>query len=742
MEECKGCISNVVYHNDENGYTVFEMQCEDGSFMTCVGVVPFINEGEFVVAKGNYVTHHLYGEQFSFKSIELVQPEDKLSMLRYLSSGAITGIREGLAKRIVERFGDKTFEIMEKEPERLQEVKGISEKKARQIGIQFEEKKDMRAALVFLQKYGISNNLAVRVYRKYKQELYTVIENNPYQLADDIKGVGFKIADDIARRVGFDLDSKERIRAGITYVLNNACNDGNVFLTKEELIGGAVEQLGVSIEATKAVVDDMKVDRSIVVSEENYFYLPSLYYSELNCARMLTDLNVSFRSASNYEKLIDEIIKREKLEIDKSQRQAVIEAMDSGLLVITGGPGTGKTTTINMIIECLKSEGMDILLAAPTGRAAKRMTETTGNEAQTIHRLLEYNASKMSEDEDRNIVSEGELFGRNEWNPLETDVLIIDEMSMVDIFLFHSLLKAISIGTRLILVGDVNQLPSVGPGNVLKDIIESRCFNVVELTTIFRQAAQSDIVVNAHRINAGNSISLDNKSKDFFCLKRDDAHGVLEVMLWLVRDKMPKYVNCTPFDIQVLTPMKMGELGVKRCNEVLQMYLNPESPQKNQIEVHDTILREGDKVMQIKNNYQLEWEIRGYNKLIVSEGTGVFNGDCGIIEEVDTYNKAITVKFDDDKYVHYTDQEFEELELAYAITVHKSQGSEYPVVILPLLSVPRPLMNRNILYTAVTRGKNCVTIVGSKACVENMIAGVSDQVRNSTLAERIIHIDD
>lgn len=407
--------------------------------------------------------------------------------------------------------------------------------------------------------------------------------------------------------------------------------------------------------------------------------------------------------------------------------------------MITGGPGTGKTTTINMIIECFREQGLSILLAAPTGRAAKRMSEATGYEAQTIHRLLEYNGALLeNEDQDEN---QADLFGRNEWNPLETDVVIIDEMSMVDIFLFHSLLKAVAVGTRLILVGDVNQLPSVGPGNVLKDIIASHCFNVVKLSRIFRQAAESDIIVNAHRINAGEEIALDNQSKDFFCLKRDDSHGVLEVMLWLVRDKMPKYTNCTPFDVQVLTPMKKGELGVYRCNEVLQRYLNPEAPGKNQMELHGVVFREGDKVMQMKNNYQIKWQIRGYNQMMIEEGTGVFNGDCGIITDIDNFNKEMTVRFDDEKYVTYAQGNLDELELAYAITIHKSQGSEYPAVVLPLLAGPKPLMNRNILYTAVTRGKKCVTIVGSRETVKEMIRNKSEQMRYSSLRERLVELE-
>ena len=598
----------------------------------------------------------------------------------------------------------------------------------------------MRSATIFLQDYGISNQLAVKIYKTYGIDLYGVVKETPYKLAEDIQGIGFKIADDIAKKAGFALNDPNRIRAGILYVLGLGTNEGYVYMPEPMLLKEAVYRLEVTAEQVMTVLEEMEIQRVVIVSEERNVYLPTLYYAELNCARMLWDLNIPLEGDEEYAmKQIASLEAQEELELDDQQRIAVKEAMHSGLLVVTGGPGTGKTTTINMIIRCFEKQGMSIMLAAPTGRAAKRMTEATGCEAQTIHRMLEYNGAPGEQEE--NVDRGAEQFGRNEWNPLETDVIIIDEMSMVDIYLFHSLLKAVAVGTRLILVGDVNQLPSVGPGNVLKDIIQSHCFNVVKLSRIFRQAAESDIIVNAHKINAGEPISLDNQSKDFFCLKRDDSHGVLEVMLWLVRDRMPKYTHCTPFDVQVLTPMKKGELGVHRCNEVLQRYLNPETPGKPQIESHGVLFRQGDKVMQMKNNYQIKWEIRGYNGYCVEEGSGVFNGDCGIIQEIDAYNKQVTVLFDEEKYVTYSQGELDELELAYAITIHKSQGSEYPAVVLPLLAGPRPLMNRNILYTAVTRGKKCVTIVGSRETVQNMIKNQSEQLRYSSLAGRIQEIE-
>lgn len=740
MEERKGYVSHIIFRNVENGYTVFELEDTEGETETCVGNFPFINEGEYVSVQGEMVQHPVYMEQLKVTSFQVQDPDDQIAILRYLSSGAIAGIRGGLAKRIVDKFGDKTFDIIEKEPERLAEVKGISEKKARAIALQFEEKREMRSAMLFLQGYGVSNQLAVKIYKAYGSGLYEIVKENPYQLAEDITGVGFRIADDIARKAGFELDSDYRIRAGLLYVLGLGTNEGYVYMPEQQLMKEAVYRLEVSAERLMYVLEQMTIDKAVIVTEERNVYLPALYYSELNCARMLTDLNVPMgRDTGSCDAVIGRVAKREGLELDRQQKIAVREAMSTGLLVITGGPGTGKTTTINMMIQCLREEGLEILLAAPTGRAAKRMSEATGCEAQTIHRLLEYNGSLLEEGS-REENNQSELFGRNEWNPLETDVLIIDEMSMVDIYLFHNLLKAVAVGTRLILVGDVNQLPSVGPGNVLKDIIRSHCFNVVKLSKIFRQAAESDIILNAHRINAGEEIGLDNKSKDFFCLKREDSHGVLEVMLWLVRDKMPKYTGCTPFDVQVLTPMKKGELGIYRCNEVLQRYLNPESPDKNQMESHGQLFREGDKVMQMKNNYQIKWQIRGYNQMVVEEGGGVFNGDCGIITEIDNFNKEVTVRFDDEKYVTYPQGNMDELELAYAITIHKSQGSEYPAVVLPLLTGPKPLMNRNILYTAVTRGKKCVTIVGSRETVQNMIHNKSEQMRYSSLTERILEI--
>ncbi|MDR1700345.1 MAG: ATP-dependent RecD-like DNA helicase, partial [Lachnoclostridium sp.] len=710
MIEQEGYIEKIIYRNVDNGYTVFEL----GEEIVCTGSFPFISEGEYIVVRGNKIQHSVYGDQIKVESYEIKEPEDILAVQRYLASGAISGIRAGLAKRIIDQFGEDTFRIMEYEPERLSEVKGISDKKARSIGEQFTEKKEMRNALIYLQGFGISNHLAVKIFNQYHDELYVIIKHNPYQLAEDIYGMGFKMADEIARKAGLEIDSVYRIRSGIQYVLVLAGNVGHVYLPEELLVQNAVEILGVDLKAIEEEIVRMGADKQIIIKEEKgerRVYLLSMYHSELSAARMLLDLNVRTGVLpERLETILKNVEKREKIELDEHQLLAVREAIMSGLLVITGGPGTGKTTTINTIIHALEEEGLEILLAAPTGRAAKRMSETTGRTAQTIHRLLEYNGG-ISEEEKNDSKSQGglkqqgESFERNEWNPLEADVVIIDEMSMVDLMLCYHLLKAIPIGTRVIFVGDVNQLPSVGAGNVLRDIIDSHCCNVVKLTKIFRQAAKSDIVVNAHRIiNAESeedisSLKLDNKSEDFFCLEKEDSHSIMEVVLWLVRDKMPGYVKCHPFDVQVLTPMKKGELGVVRCNQILQKYLNPERPGKPQMEAHDTLFRQGDKVMQIKNNYQIEWKIRGAGNIVISEGTGIFNGDCGTIKEINTFSKEITVEFDERREVIYSISALDELELAYAITIHKSQGSEYPAIVIPLLGGPRMLMNRNLLYT-------------------------------------------
>ena len=732
MEEIKGYVEHIVYRNEDNGYTVFHLNNEDGE-VTCVGNFHFIEEGELLRMEGEYTTHKLYGLQFAVQTSEVCEPEDLVSIERYLGSGAIKGVGAALAGRIVKKFREDTFRIIEEEPERLAEVKGISERKAREIAVQAEKKKDLRRAMIYLQKYGISTTLAAKIYQQYGRNVYRIIEENPYRLADDVAGVGFKTADEIAAKVGIHTDSDYRIRSGIFYTLMQSIGEGHVYLLKDALTWRAGRLLEVEIDNIEKYLMDLAMEKKVVLKEAEdgvRVYSSRFYYMELNVAKMLHDLNIS--EEVSRERLLERLGKIEDatgLFLDEMQRKAVMEAAKQGILVLTGGPGTGKTTTINAMIRLFESEGMTILLAAPTGRAAKRMTETTGYEASTIHRLLEVSGNPEEE------AIGG--FQRNEENPLDTDVLIIDEVSMVDLPLMNALLKAVMPGTRLILVGDQNQLPSVGPGSVLKDIIASGCFPVVMLTKIFRQAGESDIVVNAHKINRGEPVILDNKSRDFFFLKRQEPDVIISVMLTLIQKKLPKYVNAGIYDIQVMTPMRKGLLGIERLNQILQQYLNPPSPEKSEREYADRLFREGDKVMQIKNNYQLEWKIQTKYGLTVDKGQGVFNGDMGVVREINTYEETITVEYDEHRQVVYPYSMMDELELAYAITVHKSQGSEYPAVVIPLLQGPRQLYHRNLLYTAVTRAKKCVTLVGSEAVFQEMIRNNQDQKRNTSLAERI-----
>ena len=730
MEKLAGYVEHIIYRNADNGYTVLNLVSGEEE-ITCVGIFSAIAEGENIEASGDYTDHPTYGKQFKVESFEEKAPEDEEAIERYLGSGAIRGIGLALAARIVRRFKADTFRIIEEEPERLAEVKGISERKAMEIADQVNEKRDLRQAMIFLQQYGITMNLAVKVYQQYGQEVYGIIRENPYRLADDIEGVGFRTADEIAVRVGIRMDSDFRIRSGILYVLLQASTEGHTYLPEEELTRRTGQLLEVGEEQIEKQYMDLAIERKIIMKQgenQTQIYAASFYYMEANTATMLKQLNVSYDVPDlEIEERVRRIEKQTGMELDEHQMTAVKEAVRNGLLIITGGPGTGKTTTINTIIKYFEMEGLDIFLAAPTGRAAKRMSETTGFEARTIHRMLELNGG----------VDGAAGFERNEQNPLETDVVIIDEMSMVDISLMHALLKAVAVGTRLILVGDVNQLPSVGPGSVLRDIIRSHECNVVMLTKIFRQASTSDIIVNAHKINQGEEVTLDNKSMDFFFLKRYDADVIISVVLQLIKQKLPKFVDATPYDIQVLTPMRKGLLGVERLNGILQRYLNPPSPQKREKEHGDILFREGDKIMQTRNNYQLEWEIRTKYGLSVDKGTGVFNGDMGIVREINDFAETMTVEFDEGRMVEYPYKLLDELELAYAITIHKSQGSEYPAVVIPLLSGPSMLMNRNLLYTAVTRARKCVTLVGTEVTFAQMVQNTSQQKRYSGLCDRL-----
>ena len=747
MAVITGFIEKIKFRNEDNGYTVLSViDQSDGEEVIMVGKLAYAAEGDMIEASGVITEHPVYGQQLQIESCQMKLPQDEQSVERYLGSGAIKGIGAALAARIVRRFKADTLRIMEEEPERLAEVKGISEKMAMAIGEQIETKKDMRQAMMFLQSYGISMNLAAKIYQEYGPSLYGIIRENPYRLADDIPGVGFKMADEIAGRVGIFTDSDYRIKAGLLYTLLQAAAAGHTYLPKDALLSQTAQLLRVDASAMEKHLMDMQIDRKIVIkpaghgSAEDtplFVYAAQYYYLELNTARMLHDLNIRGRtSEEEIRAALARLEGEEGISLDPLQEQAVLEAAGSGLLVITGGPGTGKTTTINTIIRYFEESGMEILLAAPTGRAAKRMTEATGMEAKTIHRLLEITGVP----DDKN--ASGMHFERNEENPLEADVVIIDEMSMVDIYLLHSLLKAVSPGTRLVLVGDVNQLPSVGPGNVLRDIIDSGCFHVVKLTKIFRQASQSDIVVNAHRINAGERIDLAKRSRDFLFIRRDHPDAIISAMLTLVQKKLPGYVNAHPFDIQIMTPMRKGALGVDRLNGILQEYLNPADGKKAEKESGGVTYREGDKVMQIKNNYQIAWETRNRYGIPVESGLGVFNGDLGVIREINHFAETLTVEFDEGRMVEYSFKQLEELELAYAITIHKSQGSEYPAVVIPVHSGPRMLMTRNLIYTAVTRARFCVCLVGVPEAFQAMVDNEQEQRRYSGLKSRILELAD
>ena len=730
MESLAGYVEHIIYRNADNGYTVLNLVSGEDE-ITCVGIFSAIAEGENIEAQGEYTEHPTYGQQFKVTSFEEKAPEDEEAIERYLGSGAIKGIGLAMAARIVRRFKEDTFRIIEEEPERLAEIKGISNRKAMEIASQVNEKRDLRQAMIFLQQFGITMNLAVKVYQAYGQDVYGIIRENPYRLADDIDGVGFRTADEIAARVGIRMDSDFRVRSGILYTLLQASGEGHTYLPETELTPRASKLLNVTAEQVEKQYMDLAIERKIILKQmedQTQIYAASFYYMEANTATMLKRLNVSYDvSDAEIEQRIRGIEKKSGMTLDEHQVTAVKEAVRNGLLVITGGPGTGKTTTINTIIRYFELEGLEIFLAAPTGRAAKRMSETTGFEARTVHRMLELNGGAEG--------SGG--FERDESNPLEADVIIVDEMSMVDISLMYSLLKAISVGTRLILVGDVNQLPSVGPGSVLRDIIQSHACNVVMLTKIFRQASTSDIIVNAHKINHGEEVILDNKSMDFFFLKRYDADVIINVVLQLIKQKLPKFVDATPYDIQVLTPMRKGLLGVERLNGILQRYMNPPANDKVEKEYGSTVFREGDKVMQTKNNYQLAWEIRTKFGLTVDKGLGIFNGDMGIISQINDFAEQMIIEFDEGRMVEYPYKLLDELELAYAITIHKSQGSEYPAVVIPLLGGPMMLMNRNLLYTAVTRARKCVTLVGNEVTFQQMIQNTSQQKRYSGLCDRL-----
>ncbi len=729
MERISGYIEHSIYSNKYNCYTVFSLTTDTGE-LTCFVALHAAGEGERIRLTGEYVTHSVYGRQFSFSEYEVYEAKDEEAVLRYLSSGAIKGIGPTLAKKIVDAFGSDTFRVMEEEPEMLSVIKGISNRMAQDIGAQVSEKQDLRKIMIYLQKFGISNNLANKIYKKYGNDVYKIMEENPYRLAEELEGVGFKTADEIAVASGIDKWSSYRVRSGIIYTLSSAVSYGHVYLPRQILIRDAARMLEVDEDYVESECDNLAMEKKLVIKRANSeirVYSPAFYHMEAACARMLSDLDVmSYRDSSGVDRAIEEL--EEGIVLDERQKEAVVAAASCGVSIITGGPGTGKTTIINVLIGYLRMHGEDFVLAAPTGRAAKRMTETTGYESSTIQRLL--GLTPASE-------GRGYSYEYNEDNPIEVDAVIIDEMSMVDLPLFKALLSALVPGTRLVMVGDTDQLPSVGPGSVLKDLIASDCFTVVKLDKIFRQSEASDIILNAHKINSGIVPELNNESEDFFILKRTNVDHILNNIVVLVNDKLPRYVNARPFDIQVLTPMRKGPLGVESLNPILQKYINPPSPQKCEKEYANVIFREGDKVMQIRNNYQLEWEVEGKYGIAVDKGVGVFNGDMGSIRRIDTFSEIIEVIYEENHLIRYPFANLDELELAYAITIHKSQGSEYPAVVLPLLSGPKQLFNRNLLYTAVTRARKCVTIVGLPETVAAMVENADELKRYTSLAQMI-----
>lgn len=731
----EGTVEDVIFHNDDNGYAVFDFKSDDGDEIICVGTVPQIRRGDMLKLTGGMVIHPTYGLQFKVEFYERVVPTTAVAIEKYLSSGIVKGIGPKTAKKIVDKFGAATFYVIEEKFDRLVEIKGITYDKALAVHNSFCSQRDIRKVMLYLQEFGVTPAFAMKVYKKYGYRTIDIIKENPYRMAEDIAGIGFKTADRIAYSMGIPTDSPNRVKSGIKYILSESLLDGNVFMPKDSLIRQAGEILSVDEEMVDNCLRELQIEHKVFnenIDGTDAVYLMTMYYTEISAAKKLLELSF-FHDDADLRKIDDKIDAVEDLSgicLAKQQRTAVIEAMREGVLVITGGPGTGKTTIIHTIIQIFKSSGMEVVLAAPTGRAAKRMTETTGIEAKTIHRML--GVAYADDDNGR------QKFDKNETEPIEADVIIIDEASMVDMQLFNNLLKAIEPGTRLILVGDANQLPSVAAGNVLKDIIKSEKIKVVRLTEIFRQARESAIITNAHKINSGEEPVMNGKNTDFFFVNAQYAPEVPGKIVELITKRLPKFTGVDSFsDMQVLTPMRKGDIGAAGLNKTLQKALNPPSDGKKEYETSSCTFREGDKVMQIKNNYNISWKIENRLGKVIDDGTGIYNGDMGIIKSINKQAETITVLFDDMRQAVYEFTALDELELAYAVTIHKSQGSEYPVVIIPIHSGPPMLMSRNLLYTAVTRAKKFVIIVGLKSSVNRMVANDREVSRYSGFAYRL-----
>lgn len=734
MEILDGLVEAVIFKSEDTGYVVAKITANK-EVNTIVGTMPLIKEGQQIEVKGEWIKHKQFGRQFNVEEYKEVLPTSTKEIEKYLSTGIIHGIGPVTAKKIVKAFGEETLNILDNNIERLKEVEGIGEKKYNIIYQSYLETRELKDIIMFFQKHGVTINQCLKIYKKFGGDAQNIVSENPYILSDEISGIGFLISDRIAKSLGVEPISDFRIQSGIKYVLNSFSGLGNTYMPKDKLINEAQRVLSVDKELIEVNIYNSVLEGKIKIEKINEIeavYSLPYYFCELGVTNKIITLSIenfqTINSDITFE--ISSFERKNNIVFADSQKEAILGAFENGIEIITGGPGTGKTTIIKCIIEIYENNGMKVLLAAPTGRAAKRMTESTGREAKTIHRLLEMGVSD----------NENSFFGRGEGEPLEGDVIIVDEASMIDIMLMNSLLKAIKLGTRLIIVGDADQLPSVGPGNVLRDLIDSEFIKVVRLKDIFRQGKESMIITNAHRINNGELPYLNKKGGDFFFDNRESNEEILETILDLVNRRLPLFNSKWNKirDFQVLSPTRKGILGVDNLNNELQSILNPPSKDKKERKFKDSVFREGDKVMQTKNNYSLKWNrINGYGD---NEGVGIFNGDMGFIESISEENRTVTVVFDDERRIVYDNLYVEELELAYAITIHKSQGSEFKVIITPAFMGSAFLMNRNILYTGITRAKELVVVVGNQRALKYMVDNTNSMERYSSLKERILDI--